>query len=160
MGQLQSFAGCPISCCCDMTSKRASKSKSGIRGEMAKASGSEVHPSYSKVYMKAREGETCRLRSCPSRPEMQLLLLSPQADAHLYLLKPASRGIFPPMLKPDGLARNVSLGWRLSWPLPMGIHSDGPNTKGVLTVKSPLRSDGNRRHPGKDEAKLVLTRTQ
>jgi hypothetical protein len=36
--------------------------------------------------------------------------LSPQASAPLYLLEPASRGIFPSALKPDELARNVSIG--------------------------------------------------
>jgi hypothetical protein len=80
---------------------------------MAKASGLEVHPSCSKGYAMIREGEMCRLWSCPSRHRMQLLLLSPQAGASLYLPKPASRGTFPSTLKPDELARNVSLGWRL-----------------------------------------------
>jgi hypothetical protein len=113
-GRLQSFAGCPISQHCDMTSKRASKSKSSVHEEMAKASGLEVHPSHSKGYAKAREGETCQLRSRPSRHRTQLLLLSPQAGASPYLLRPANRGTFPSMLKSVGLARNVSLGWRLS----------------------------------------------
>jgi hypothetical protein len=93
-----------------MTSKRASKSKSGVRKKMAKASGLEVHPSRSKVHAKVREEEACRLRSRPSRHRMQLLLLSPQTGARLYLPKPASRGIFPSTLKPDDLARNVSMG--------------------------------------------------
>jgi hypothetical protein len=35
-----------------MTIKRALKSKSGVRKEMAKASGLEVHPSRNKVYAK------------------------------------------------------------------------------------------------------------
>jgi hypothetical protein len=110
----QSLVECPISWRCDITSKRASKSKSSVRKEMAKASGLEVHPSRSKGYMKAREGETCRLRSRPSWHGMQFPPLSPQADASPYLPKPASRGTFPFTLKPEELARNVSLGWRLS----------------------------------------------
>jgi hypothetical protein len=36
MGQLQSLVGCLISWRCDMTSRRASKSKSGVRKERAK----------------------------------------------------------------------------------------------------------------------------
>jgi hypothetical protein len=66
MGRLQPLAGCPISWHCDMTGKRASKSKSSTRKERAKASGSEVHSSHGKGHAKAREGETCRLRSRPS----------------------------------------------------------------------------------------------
>jgi hypothetical protein len=49
MGQVQSLAGCLISWRCDMTSRRALKSKSGVRKERAKASGWEVHPSHGKV---------------------------------------------------------------------------------------------------------------
>jgi hypothetical protein len=52
--QLQSFTGCPISQRCDKTSKGAPKSKSSVRKEMAKASGSEVHSSRGKSYTKAR----------------------------------------------------------------------------------------------------------
>jgi hypothetical protein len=57
-GQLQSLAGYPISWRCNMTSKRASKSKSSARKERAKASGSEIHSSHGKGHAKAREGET------------------------------------------------------------------------------------------------------
>jgi hypothetical protein len=114
MGQLQSLANCPISWRCDITSKRALKSKSSVRKEMAKASGLEVHPSRSKGYVKAREGETYRLWSCPSQHRMQFLPLSPHASASPYLSKPASRGTFPFTLKPEELARNVLLGRRLS----------------------------------------------
>jgi hypothetical protein len=78
MGQLQSFAGCPISGRCDMINKRARKSKSSIDdGGRCLNGGLEVHLSYSKGYVKAREGEACRLRSRPSRHRTQLLLLSP-----------------------------------------------------------------------------------
>jgi hypothetical protein len=112
-GRLQSFTSCPISWRRDMTSKRALKLKSGIHEEMAKSSELEVHPSRSKVYAKVQEREARRLRSCPIRHRTQLLLLSPQAGASLYLLKPASRGAFPSTLKPDELARNVLLGWWL-----------------------------------------------
>jgi hypothetical protein len=58
-GRLQSLASCPISWRCDMSSKRASKSKSSIRKEMAKASSLEVHSSRDKGHAKAREGEMC-----------------------------------------------------------------------------------------------------
>jgi hypothetical protein len=112
-GQLQSFVSCLISWRCNMTGKRASKSKSSVRKEMAKASGLEVHPSCSKVYAKVREREARRLWSRLSWHGRLLLLLSPQAGARLYLLKPASRGTFPSTLRPDELTRNVSLGWRL-----------------------------------------------
>jgi hypothetical protein len=111
--RLQSFVGCPISQRCDMTSKRASKSKRSICEEMAKASGLEVHPSRSKGYAKAREEETRQLRSHPSWHRTQLLLLSSQAGASPYLPKPASRGTFPSMLKLEELARNILLGWWL-----------------------------------------------
>jgi hypothetical protein len=113
-GRLQSLAGCPISWHCDITSKRALKSKSSVRKEMAKASGLEVHSSRGKGYAKAQEGETCRLRPRPSRHRMQLPFLSLQASASSHLPKPASRGTFPSTLKPEELARNVSLGWQLS----------------------------------------------
>jgi hypothetical protein len=112
-GRLQSFSSCPISWRCGMTSKRALKSKSGVHEEMAKSSELEVHPSRSKVYVKVQEREARQLRSRPIWHRTQLLLLSPQAGASLYLSKPASRGTFPSTLKPDELARNVSLGWRL-----------------------------------------------
>jgi hypothetical protein len=65
--RLQSLAGCPISWRCDMTSKRASKLKSSVRKEMAKARDLEVHSSRGKGYAKAREREMCRLRSRLSR---------------------------------------------------------------------------------------------
>jgi hypothetical protein len=85
--RLQSFVGCSISWCCVMTSKRASKSKSAkaYAGEMAKVT--------SKVHAKVSEGEACWLRSRPSRHRMRLILLSPQAGALLYLLKPACRAV-------------------------------------------------------------------
>jgi hypothetical protein len=86
-GRLQSLAGCPISWRCDMTSKRASKSKSSIRKVMDKASGSEVHSSRSKGYAKAHEGEVCRLRSRPSQHRMQFPFLFPQAGANPHLPK-------------------------------------------------------------------------
>jgi hypothetical protein len=72
MGRLQSFAGCPISWCCVMTSKRALESKfaKGVYEEMAKASSLEDHPSRSKVHAKVRKGEACQLRSRPSRHRM------------------------------------------------------------------------------------------
>jgi hypothetical protein len=113
MGQLQSLAGCPISWRCDMTSKRASKSKSSVREEMAKASGSDVHSSRSMGYAKAREGEACRFWSRPSRHRTQFPFPFPQAGANPHLPKLASRGTFPSMPKPEELASNVSLGWRL-----------------------------------------------
>jgi hypothetical protein len=113
MGRLHSLAGCPISWRCDMTSKRASKSKSSARKEMAKASDSEVHSSHSKGYAKDRKGETRRLRSCSSRHRTQLPFPSPQAGANPHLPKPSSRGTFPSALKPEELASNVLLGWRL-----------------------------------------------
>jgi hypothetical protein len=113
-GRLQSLAGYPISWRCDITSKRASKLKSSIRKEMAKASGLEVHSSHDKGYAKAREREMHRLRSRLSQHRTQLPFLSPQAGASLHLPKLASRGTFPSTLKPEELARNVSLGWRLS----------------------------------------------
>jgi hypothetical protein len=112
-GQLQSLADCPISWHCDIPSKRASKSKSSVHKEMAKASGSEVHSSHGKGYMKAQEGEMCWLQTPLSRHRTQLPLLSPQASASPYLQKPASRGTSSPTLKPEELARNISLGWRL-----------------------------------------------
>jgi hypothetical protein len=67
MDRLQSLADCPIYWRYDMTHKRASKSKSSGRKEMAKASGLEVHSSRGKGYAKAREREMCRLWSRPSR---------------------------------------------------------------------------------------------
>jgi hypothetical protein len=66
-GQLQSLADCPISWRCDITSKRASKSKSSIRKEMTKASGLEVHSSRGRGYVEVQKGETCRLQSRPSQ---------------------------------------------------------------------------------------------
>jgi hypothetical protein len=45
----------------------------------------------SKVHMKVSEGEACWFRSSPSRHRMRLILLSPQAGALLYLLKPTRR---------------------------------------------------------------------
>jgi hypothetical protein len=108
-GRLQSLAGCPISWRCDMTWKRASKSKSSIREEMAKASGLEVHLGHNKVCAKVREGETCRLQSRPSRHRTQLLFLSPQAGASPYLPQPDSRGVFLPRR-----SQMVSLGQRPS----------------------------------------------
>jgi hypothetical protein len=108
-GQLQSLAGCPISWRCDITSKRASKSKSSVRKEMAKASGLEVHSSRGKGYAKVRKGETCRLQSRPSWHGMRFPPLSPQAGANLYLSQPDSRGIFLPCR-----SRMVSSGQRLS----------------------------------------------
>jgi hypothetical protein len=69
MGQLQSFAGCPISWCCIMTSKRGLKSKfaEAFEREMAKVSGLEVRPSRSRVLAKVLEGEARRLRPRPIR---------------------------------------------------------------------------------------------
>jgi hypothetical protein len=55
-GQLQSLAGYLISWRCDITGKRASKSKSSTRKDRAKASGSEVHSGHGKGHAKAREG--------------------------------------------------------------------------------------------------------
>jgi hypothetical protein len=66
VGWLQSLVGCPISWRCDLTSKRASKLKSSIRKEMAKASGLEVRSNHGRGYTKAQERETCRLLSRPS----------------------------------------------------------------------------------------------
>jgi hypothetical protein len=110
-GQLQSLAGYLISWHCNMTSKRASKSKSksSARKERAKASGSEIHSSHGKGHAKAREGETCRLRSRPSRHRKKHPFPSPQAGANPHLPKLASRGTFPSMLKPKELARNIWL---------------------------------------------------
>jgi hypothetical protein len=113
-GRLQSLAGCLISWRYNMTSKRASKSKSNVRKEMAKARGSKVHSSHDKGYAKAREGETCRLRSRLTRHRMQPPFLFPQAGANPHLPKPASKGTFPSMPKPEELARDVWLSWRLS----------------------------------------------
>jgi hypothetical protein len=59
--RLQSLAGCPISWRCDMISKRASKLKSSIRKEMAKARDLEVYSSRGKGYAKARKRETRQL---------------------------------------------------------------------------------------------------
>jgi hypothetical protein len=91
VGRLQSLAGCLISWRYDMISKRASKLKSSIRKETAKARNLEVYSSRGKGHAKAWERETCRLRPRPSRHRTWLSFLSPQAGANLRLLKPAYR---------------------------------------------------------------------
>jgi hypothetical protein len=78
-----------------MTSKRATKLKSSIRKEMAKANGLEV-------------------RSSRGKGDAKLPFQSPQAGVNLRLLKLASRGIPPSMPKLEDLARNVCVSWWLS----------------------------------------------
>jgi hypothetical protein len=138
-----------------MTSKRASKSKSakGVREEMAKVSGLEVHPSCSKGHAKVREGEACRLQSRPSRHRMRLLLPISSSRRSPVPFEAGQQRHRPFALKSDELAKNVSTGRRLSYPLPIGILSGGPNARRVLTMKSSLCSDGNRRHSSKNGAK-------
>jgi hypothetical protein len=54
--RFQYLASCPLNRCCDVISKRATKSKPNNRKEMARARNLEIHSTRSKGRVRAREG--------------------------------------------------------------------------------------------------------
>jgi hypothetical protein len=118
VGRLQYLAGCPVSRCCDMISKRATKSKPNVRKVMARARNLEIYSNRGKGRAKAWEGRRdssgparagtgLSLHSNPARPE---LVRSSQSRLAKALLPPRrSRRTFTQQMKKDKFSLSESL---------------------------------------------------
>jgi hypothetical protein len=85
VSQLQYLAGCLISWCCDMISKRATKPKPNTRKVMASARNLEIYSNRSKGRAKAWEGR--HTGSSPARAGTELSFYSDPAK--LELVRPS-----------------------------------------------------------------------
>jgi hypothetical protein len=122
VGRLQYLAGCPVSWRCDMTSKRATKSKLRTRKEMAKARNLEIYSSRGKGHARAREGGRAgsglaragtglSFHSYPLKPE--LACISKAGQQKHYSLRTEAGGPRQKHLRES--VAIVALTYRFAW---------------------------------------------